>query len=110
MNGHPLRRLGQDVDIHTMYHMRDQGMSNKEIAQALGVSYATVYKYIGKQERRGGDCCSALCSTEEDPRGDLHQDQKADPAGGQGPQLCGGSGRPEGEDRPQDQYAGCIGP
>lgn len=58
MNGHPLRRLGQDVDIHTMYHMRDQGMSNKEIAQALGVSYATVYKYIGKQERRGGTAVS----------------------------------------------------
>lgn len=31
-------------------HMRDeQGMSNREIAEALGVSYTTILKLIGKQ-------------------------------------------------------------
>lgn len=29
--------------------MREQGMSNKEIASALGISYVTVLRYIGKQ-------------------------------------------------------------
>jgi DNA-binding CsgD family transcriptional regulator len=33
--------------------MREQlGMSNKQIADKLGVSYATILKYIGPQRKR----------------------------------------------------------
>lgn len=49
MSSHPQRRLGLDVDVSTLYDMRAQGLSNTEIASALGVSLGTVYKYIGKQ-------------------------------------------------------------
>lgn len=49
MSPHPKRTPSLDVDIHTLYEMRDQGMSNQEIAASLGVSIGTIYKYIGKQ-------------------------------------------------------------
>lgn len=45
------RSLARDVDISTMMSMRDQGMSNPQIAERLGVTYKTVLKYIGKQPR-----------------------------------------------------------
>lgn len=41
------RALIKDVDISTMHSMRDQGMSNKEIANALGCSIAAIYHHIG---------------------------------------------------------------
>lgn len=43
------RKLTDDVDISTMLTMRRQGMSNKQIASALGVSPTTIYKYIGRK-------------------------------------------------------------
>lgn len=49
---HPNRRLSKDVDMTTLYSMRDQGMSNQEIADTLGVSYMTILRYIGKNPNR----------------------------------------------------------
>lgn len=49
---HPNRKLSKDVDMTTLYSMRDQGMSNQEIADTLGVSYMTILRYIGKNPNR----------------------------------------------------------
>lgn len=43
------RKLLKDIDITTMYRMREHGMSNPEIAERLGVSAVTVWNHIGKQ-------------------------------------------------------------
>ena len=42
------RKLTDDVNISTMLSMRRDGMTNKQIAYALGVSPTTIYKYIGR--------------------------------------------------------------
>lgn len=49
------RKLMSDVDLETLYSMRRDGMNNQAIADALGVTSQTVYRYIGKQppELRG---------------------------------------------------------
>lgn len=44
----PRRKLGKDIDVTTMYNMRAEGMTNKQIAFALGVHPNTIYKYIGR--------------------------------------------------------------
>lgn len=41
-----------DVTASEMLEMRNQGLSNKDIANCLDISYATVLKYIGKQDGR----------------------------------------------------------
>jgi hypothetical protein len=38
-----------DVTASEMLEMRNQGLSNRDIANCLDISYATVLKYIGKQ-------------------------------------------------------------
>lgn len=43
--------LRYDVDMSMLVHMRDMGMSNKQIADKLGVSYSTILKYLGKQPK-----------------------------------------------------------
>lgn len=48
-----------DVTIDEMLQMREQGMGNQDIADALGTTVATVRKYIGNQPKelykaRGG--------------------------------------------------------
>ncbi len=48
------RKLLDDVTIQEMLTMRESGMTNDDIANALGVSYPTVYRAIGKQPSRGG--------------------------------------------------------
>lgn len=45
------RKLTDDVDLSTMRTMRDRGMSNTQISRSLGVSYATVWRYLGKQPK-----------------------------------------------------------
>lgn len=41
----------KDVSCTEMYHMRDQGMSNRDIAEKLDCSISTVYGMIGKQPK-----------------------------------------------------------
>ena len=43
------KSLMKDVSVSDLLVMRDSGMTNKEIASALDVSLATIYKYIGAQ-------------------------------------------------------------
>lgn len=43
------RKLMSDVDLETLYSMRRDGMNNQAIADTLGVTAQTVYRYIGKQ-------------------------------------------------------------
>ena len=43
------KKLIDDVSISEMRKMREQGMSNKEIAASLEVSDVTIYRYIGRQ-------------------------------------------------------------
>lgn len=43
------RSLLRDMSKSELQGMRDNGMSNAEIAEALDVSYATVYAILGKQ-------------------------------------------------------------
>lgn len=66
---HPNRRLSKDVDMTTLYSMRDQGMSNQEIADTLGVSYMTILRYIGKNPNRAKRSTSVrkARSTNPDP-------------------------------------------
>ena len=45
------RRL-TDISKSEMLRMREQGMSNRDIAKCLDIHYATVYNYIGKQGKR----------------------------------------------------------
>lgn len=40
------RRLGLDISVSELLYMREQGMSVKEIAEAIDCSIATVYRYI----------------------------------------------------------------
>lgn len=45
------RKLSKDIDVSTMRSMREQGMTNKQIANALGVAPTTVYRYIGRMSQ-----------------------------------------------------------
>ena len=48
-----MKPLYQDVDVSTLRSMREeQGMSNAEIANALGTTRETVWKYIGPGPRK----------------------------------------------------------
>lgn len=49
MYGHPKRRILADMDKTQLLNMREQGMSNEEIANAVGCGYQTIYRAIGKQ-------------------------------------------------------------
>ena len=43
-----------DVTASEMLELRRQGYTNKEIAEQLEVAYATVWRYIGKEDERKG--------------------------------------------------------
>lgn len=45
------RKLSKDIDISALNSMRSSGMSNRQIADRIGVSTVTVRKYIGNQPR-----------------------------------------------------------
>ena len=47
------RSLLKSVSYEELAQMRDNGMTNKDIATSLGVSPQTVYKYLGPQPSRG---------------------------------------------------------
>lgn len=51
MNNGFNRRLGLDISPAEMLSMRESGLNNKRIAERLGVSINTVYRYIGKQPK-----------------------------------------------------------
>ena len=45
--------LTKSIDMSELRYMRETlDMSNKEIADRLGVSYATILKYLGPKKRR----------------------------------------------------------
>ena len=48
-NPRPNRKLLADMDKTQLLKMRDEGMSNKEIAQAVGCCDVTIRKLIGRQ-------------------------------------------------------------
>lgn len=70
MRGKPLNR---EVTTQEMLQMRQSGMTNQDIANALGISYSTVHKYIGVQSTRGGRIASKM------PRENSRQDIKTLP-------------------------------
>ena len=41
-----------EVSQQEMLYMRDEGMTNKEIAEHLDISYATVLRYIGAEPKK----------------------------------------------------------
>lgn len=41
-----------DVSVSELLRMREEGMSNRCIANVLGIHYGTVYKYIGPQGKK----------------------------------------------------------
>lgn len=47
-----MKKITSEVSINEMLELRKQGMSNKDIARALEISYASVLRYIGKQQER----------------------------------------------------------
>lgn len=46
------RKLLDDVSMQELYGMREQGLSNTEIAERLDCSYVTVLRYMGKSDNR----------------------------------------------------------
>ena len=64
------RRLMDDISLHEMLQMRDTGMTNQAIADALGVSRATIYRHIGgvntrKRSTTAGDAPRRMTQTEK---------------------------------------------
>lgn len=43
------KSLASEMDITELQTMRQNGMTNRQIAENLGVSQNTVYRYLGKQ-------------------------------------------------------------
>ena len=44
-----MERMDKQISREEMLQMRENGMTNKEIARSLDISYATVHRYIGSQ-------------------------------------------------------------
>lgn len=47
-----MKKITSEISINEMLEMRAQGMSNKDIARALEISYVSVLRHIGKQPER----------------------------------------------------------
>lgn len=54
------RKLTDSVSIEEMLRMRENGMSNMEIANAVGAGYSTVWKYLGADPGRGGHVSTSI--------------------------------------------------
>lgn len=62
MNAHPKRKLLADMDKTQLLRMREEGMSDGEIAEAVGCCKMTIYRALGplspeqrqKRQREGG--------------------------------------------------------
>lgn len=46
-----MSKLTHDVSVSELQQMRESGMTNREIADSLGVSYTYILKLIGKQPK-----------------------------------------------------------
>ena len=46
-----MRKLSASVNISELLAMREQGLTNYQIAERLGVTYRTIVSYIGKQPK-----------------------------------------------------------
>lgn len=53
-----MRKLTESISVQELQQMREEGLSNMQIAKRLDVSYATVRKYLGKADFRApyGSC------------------------------------------------------
>lgn len=51
LDNHPKRGVLKDIDKTTLLRMREDGLSNREIADQIGCSYATIVKILGKQPK-----------------------------------------------------------
>lgn len=49
LTNHPKRGILKDIEKITLLQMRENGMANRDIAQAIGCSAATIYRILGKQ-------------------------------------------------------------
>ena len=54
INPRQRKTLLQEISLQELYHVRSDGLTNREIADSIGVSYATIYRYIGKQDAKKG--------------------------------------------------------
>lgn len=60
-----------DLAPHELYEMRKQGMTNKQIADALGISQQTVWRYLkgfAKEESKQADGVHKLPPAEKLPQ------------------------------------------
>lgn len=52
LDNHPQRGVLKDIDLGTLMRMRtEDGMSNREIAEKVGVTYETIHRLTGKQPK-----------------------------------------------------------
>ena len=61
------RSILKDISVDELLKMREAGMSNRDIANALGICYATVLKYIGPECGRGGTIAKGINTTAKAP-------------------------------------------
>lgn len=80
MYTHPKRKLLADMDKTQLLRMRDEGMSNAEIASAVGCCDVTLRKLIGKQpdwitqkNRETGHRAMAKTKREKYSEGGVHR-------------------------------------
>jgi len=52
------KKLSNELTLDELNKMRENGMTNRDIAESLGVSISTIYRYIGPQPSslRGRHC------------------------------------------------------
>lgn len=67
-----MSRLLDDMDVSTLYSMRDQGMTYREIANACDVSESTIYRLMPKDGKKCGRVSKKGIDTDEVLR--LHND------------------------------------
>lgn len=68
------KKLTDSVSIEELLDMRENGMTNKQIADALGVGYSTICNYIGRapagMRSPWGSCKTKVTDVEPEPKVD----------------------------------------
>ena len=64
-------KLTDSVSVEELLTMRENGMSNHQIANALDISYATVVRYIGKAPFRKPGSGKKPVEKQEEPKSTL---------------------------------------